>query len=302
MSEPAGARLTHATAATLAREGRETLERSGVPGAALDSEILLAHALGVDRASLHVRPARPVGPEEARVYIELIARRAERTPLQHLTGFQEFWSLRMRVTPAVLIPRPESELLVTAFLRIDDRPDPLVLDVGTGSGCLAIAVAREAPRARVHASDVSREALDLAARNAADHGLADRIRFHHGDLFAAFRGTGLEGRADFILSNPPYVAERDLPNLQPEVRDHEPRTALVAGADGLDVHRRIAAEAPPFLARDGHLIVEFGLGQEESVREIYGRPPLSPVGVEADLAGIPRVLVARAIAPAGNPR
>jgi release factor glutamine methyltransferase len=302
VSEPAESRLTGATVASLAREGREILERSGVAGAVPDSEILLAHALGVDRVSLHLRPARPVRPDEARVYLDLVARRADRTPLQHLTGFQEFWSLRMRVTPAVLIPRPESELLVETFLRINDRPDPLVLDIGTGSGCLAIAVASDVSRARVHAGDVSREALDVAARNAADHGLTDRIRFHHGDLFAAFRALGLEGRADFILSNPPYVAERDLPGLQPEVRDHEPRAALVAGADGLDVHRRIAAQAPAFLGRNGHLIVEFGLGQEPGLREIYGRTPLTVDGVEADLAGIPRVLVARAAAPADRPR
>jgi release factor glutamine methyltransferase len=298
VSDPAKARLTGPSVASLARAGREILERSGLAGAALDSEILLAHVLGVERVSLHLHPDRPVRPEDGRLYLDRVGRRAARTPLQHLTGFQEFWSLKIRVTPAVLIPRPESELLVTTFLRINDRPDALVLDVGTGSGCLAIAVAREAPRARVHASDISEEALGVAARNAAAHGVADRIHFHRGDLFEAFRGRGLEGRADFILSNPPYVPERDVPGLQPEVRDHEPRAALVAGAEGLDVHRRIAAEAAAFLKKTGHLIVEFGLGQEKELRETYIRPPLTVVGVEADLAGIPRVLVARAAAPA----
>lgn len=302
MSEPAGERLTGATVASLAREGRGILERSGFAGAVPDSEILLAHALGVERVSLHLNPASPVRPEKARAYLDLVARRAARTPLQHLTGFQEFWSLRFRVTPAVLIPRPESEILVTSLLRINERPDPLVLDVGTGSGCLAIALASEVPGARVHASDISHEALGVAARNAADHGVADRIRFHRGDLFEAFRSLGLEGSADFILSNPPYVAERDLPGLQPEVRDHEPRVALVAGPDGLDVHRRVASEAAAFLSPNGRLIVEFGLGQENSLREIYGRTPLTLVGVEADLVGIPRVLVARPVAPADLPR
>jgi len=225
----------------------------------------------------------------------LIARRASREPLQYLTGVQEFWSLAFRVTPAVLIPRPETEGIVAAFLSLRRSPSPLVLDIGTGSGCLAVVAAHETPGARVHASDISEEALAVARDNAAAHGVAGRLELRRGDLFAPHRGRGLEGRVDFILSNPPYLSEDELRRAQPEVRDFEPRAALLAGADGLDVHRRLAAEAADFLAAGGRLIAEIGLGQEGAARALYDRHPrLEVVAVESDLAGIPRVLVARA--------
>jgi release factor glutamine methyltransferase len=199
------------------------------------------------------------------------------------------------VTPAVLIPRPETELLVAAFLRLNRRPDPVVLDVGTGSGCVAIAVAREAPAARVLASDVSEEALAVARANAERHGVADRVEFRRGDLFAAFAGLGIEGRVDFILSNPPYIGEGELGGLQPEVRDHEPRAALVAGPDGLAVHRRIAAGAGRFLAPGGTLVVEIGAGQDGAIRALYSSAGgLEVAGFDRDLAGVPRACVIRA--------
>ena len=225
-----------------------------------------------------------------------MARRAARRPLQYLTGMQEFWSLTFRVTPAVLIPRPETEGLVEAFLRLNNVPDPVVLDIGTGSGCLAVAVAREVPGARVLAGDVSEEALCVARDNAAAHGVAARIVFRRGDLFAPFRGApGLEGAVDFILSNPPYVGDAQFAGLMPEVRDHEPRAALVAGPDALAVHRRLARECLEFLKPGGHLIAEMGLGQEAGLRTLYGRQPrLEVVAVRPDLAGIPRVLIVRA--------
>ncbi|HEU4403076.1 MAG TPA: peptide chain release factor N(5)-glutamine methyltransferase [Candidatus Polarisedimenticolia bacterium] len=285
--------------ASLAREGSAVLARAGIPTAALDAEILLAHILGVGRPHLHARPEEPVRPEDARRYAELLTRRAARVPLQYLTGVQEFWSLPFHVTPAVLIPRPETELLVEAFVRLNQRPDPMVIDVGTGSGCLAIAVAHEAPGALVHATDLSEEALGVARLNASDNDVAGRIAFYHGDLLAPLRGLGLEGRADFILSNPPYIAEADLPGLEPEVGRHEPRLSLTPGADPLLIHRRLAREAPPFLKPGGHLLVEIGRGQEEALPGIYGATPapgagrLEVIEVRPDLAGIPRLLVAR---------
>lgn len=229
---------------------------------------------------------------DAARYRELLDKRAGRVPLQHLTGTREFWSLPFHVSPEVLIPRPESEHLIEAFLRVNDRPDPLILDIGTGSGCLAVVAAREVPGALVHACDISEAALRIARLNASDNDVAGRIAFYHGDLFEPLRGRGLLGRVDVILCNPPYIAEKDLAALDPEVREHEPRVALTPGPDGLAVHRRLAAEAPEFLKPDGHLIVEFGLGQEDAVRAIYGAS-LEVVGVRRDLAGIPRVLVAR---------
>lgn len=199
------------------------------------------------------------------------------------------------MTPAVLIPRPETEGLVEAFLRLNREPDPVVLDIGTGSGCLAVVVAREVPGARVYASDVSEDALRVARDNAAVHGVASDIGFRRGDLFEPFRRTGLEGTVDFILTNPPYVGDAGLPGLMPEVRDHEPRTALTAGPDALAVHRRLMRECPDFLKPGGHLIAEIGLGQEAALRVLYaGQARLEPVAFQPDLAGIPRVLIARA--------
>jgi release factor glutamine methyltransferase len=248
----------------------------------------------VDRPRLHRDPGSAVpGDLEAR-YRALLLRRSRREPLQHLTGVQEFWSLRFRVTPAVLIPRPETEGIVEDFLRLRGRPDPLVVDVGTGSGCIAVVVARAAPGAGVHAVDASEEALAVARLNAADHGVADRITFHRGDLLRPIREAGLAGRLDFVLSNPPYVPEAEHARLAPEVRDHEPRAALVAGADGLAVHRRLADDAPACLRPGGRLIVEIGIGQEAPARALYGgRPDLEVLEVRPDLAGVPRILVAR---------
>jgi release factor glutamine methyltransferase len=235
-------------------------------------------------------------PAAAR-YRDLVARRAARQPLQYLTGIQEFWSLAFKVTPSVLIPRPETEGLIDAFLHLRETPDPVVLDIGTGSGCLAVTVAKEIPGARVFAVDLSEAALAVARENAAAHGIAARIDFRRGDLFEPFRGpgSGLAGRVDFILTNPPYLGDDEFPGLMPEVRDHEPRGALSAGPDPLAVHRRLARECVEFLKPGGHLIAEMGLGQEAALRALYGgKPGLEIAVVNRDLAGIPRVLIVRA--------
>jgi len=266
-----------------------------VAAPAADAEALLAHVLGFERAHLHAEPESAVRDEDAARFRDLVARRAARVPLQHLTGVQEFWSLRFQVGPAVLIPRPESELLIEAFLRLNRRPDPIVVDVGTGSGCLAIAVAHEARGALVHATDVSEEALMVARLNAASLDVAGRIAFYRGDLLEPLGGLGLEGQVDFILSNPPYIGEGELASLEPEVRDHDPRPALTPGPDALAIHRRLAAEAPPFLRPGGCLVVEMGAGQEAPLRRIYGGAGsgLDIVETIPDLAGIPRVLIGR---------
>jgi len=276
-------------------EGRATLEAAGVPEPARDAEVLLAHVLSVESARLHAHPETPVEPEAAGRYRALLARRSGREPLQYLTGVQEFWSLAFKVTPAVLIPRPETEGIVEAFLRLNRAPGPIVLDIGTGSGCLAVAVAREVPGARVFASDVSEEALSVARDNATSLGVSGQIRFRHGDLFEPHRASGLERAVDFILANPPYVSQDEPARLMPEVRDHEPRSALVAGPDGLAVHRRLARGATDFLKSGAHLIAEIGLGQDVALRDLYrDHARLDLVAIEPDLAGIPRVLIARA--------
>jgi len=210
---------------------------------------------------------------------------------------QEFWSLPFHVSPMVLIPRPESEVVVETVLRLAGRPDPLVVDVGTGSGCLAVALAHALPGALVHATDASEEALAVARLNAASNDVSGRIAFYHGDLLAPLASRGLEGRVDVLVSNPPYIREADLADLPPEVREHEPRAALVGGPDGLAVHRRLAREAPPFLGTGGLLVVEMGAGQDGELRVLYGPAAgLQVVEVAPDLAGIPRALAARRIA------
>jgi release factor glutamine methyltransferase len=283
------------TASALVDEASALLAKVGLVDAWRDAEVLLAHVLGVTRASLQARPDREVGPSDEGRFRSLVARRAAREPLQHLTGRQEFWSLPFRVTPAVLIPRPETEHLVEALLRLPLPSEPLLLDLGTGSGCLAVAAARERPGARVLATDISEEALVVARENAALNGVASRITFLAGDLFAPLEGRGLERALDAILSNPPYIGERDLADLPPEVRDHEPRLALSPGPDALAAHRRIASIAAAWLRPGGHLIVEIGFGQEDALRGVYGHAPGLEMGeVRPDLAGIPRVLTCRA--------
>jgi release factor glutamine methyltransferase len=270
------------------------LQRAGIATAARDAELLLGHVLGFEPAHLHARPEETTREEDGARYRHLIARRAAHEPLQYLTGVQEFWSLTFRVGPAVLIPRPESEGIVEAFLRVNTRPDPVVVDVGTGSGCLAVAVAHELSGALLHAIDASEAALSLARLNASNNDVAGRIAFYHGDLLEPLRGLGLEQRIDAVLSNPPYIARDDLAGLEPEVRDHEPLAALTPGPDPLAVHARLAREAPPFLRPGGHLVVEFGQGQEQALRALYrGTPGVEVLEIRPDLAGIPRILVAR---------
>jgi len=281
------------TAGALAREAERVLAAAGVADPVRDAAILLALAAGTSRERLHAHPESPVDAGARERYRELVARRAARVPLQHLTGVQEFWSLPFRVTPAVLIPRPETEHLIEALLRLPLPPQPVVVDLGTGSGCLAVVAARLLPDARVVATDISSEALAVARDNAARHGLGDRMRFLEGDLFAALDGSGLEGVVDLLITNPPYVPAADLDGLAPEVRDHEPAHALTPGPDGLALHRRIAAGAGGVLAPGGRLLAEIGFGQEAGARDLYAAAGLAVEAVHPDLAGIARVVQAR---------
>jgi release factor glutamine methyltransferase len=283
------------TAGALAREAEIALAAAGVADPVRDAETLLALASGLQRERLHAHPDEAVGDDARARFRALVARRAARAPLQHITGTQEFWSLTFRVTPAVLIPRPETEHLIETLLRLPLPPAPLVVDLGTGSGCLAVVTARVLPAARIVATDIAAGALDVARDNAARHGVAERIVFLEGDLFAALDGRGLEGGVDLLISNPPYIAASDLDGLAPEVRDHEPRQALTPGPDGLAVHRRIAAGAGRLLRPGGRLLAEIGFGQEEAARVLYAGGGLAIEAIRPDLAGIPRVLQARSI-------
>jgi release factor glutamine methyltransferase len=266
-------------------EGRRRLMASGLApaDAALDAEVLARHALGWDRATLLTRGADPPPRSFIEEFTAAVARRAAREPVAYITGHREFWGLDFEVTPDVLIPRPETELVVEAALALRERMRRgRILDVGTGSGCLAVALAAELPGARVAASDTSRAALALARRNAERHGVAARVSFLLADLL-----TGIRGPVDLLVSNPPYIPrDADLP---PEVAKFEPSAALFAGPDGLDALRRLIADAPPVLAPGGTFIVEFGFGQADSVRSMAHAAGWRHVEVRSDLQDIPRV-------------
>ncbi len=247
----------------------------------LDAELLVAHVLGASRPALAADPDRRLGPAEARQLEALAARRAAGEPLAYLTGWREFWSLELEVTPDVLVPRPETELLVEWTLQaVAGKAQPSVLDLGTGSGAIALAVARERADAAVTAVDSSAAALQVAHRNAARLGLG-RVQFVEGRWFGPARG----GRFDVIVSNPPYVAAGD-PALAKLT--YEPSSALVAGEDGLDALSAICTGAGPHLAAGGSLIVEHGASQGEAVRGLMTRVGLAGIETRRDLAGLER--------------
>jgi release factor glutamine methyltransferase len=258
----------------------------------LDTEVLLSHTLGCKRIELYTRYDEPATEEERTRFKELIRKRLEGCPVAYLVGRKEFFSLEFEVGPAVLIPRPDTETLVVEALRLArELPEPNVVDIGTGSGAIAVALARQHKAAKVSATDISPEALAVAQRNAARHGVAERIRFLHGDLFEPI---GAEERFDFILSNPPYIAREDLTKLPVGVRDYEPQLALDGGLGGYAVFDRLIHEAPRCLKPGGYLIVEIGAPQEGPTRQRLGAYPEYELGPTIkDGVGHPRVLRAR---------
>jgi release factor glutamine methyltransferase len=279
------------------RAGIARLEGRNVPCAALAAELLLMHVLGRDRAWLYAHPEYELSLEEAAAYEQLLARRTEGIPTQYLTGRQEFWGLEFEVGPGVLIPRPETEHVVEMALAwLGARRAELlrIADLGTGSGCIAIALARELPRAEIVATDISPAALDYARRNAERHGVSRRIQLIETNLLDACLGPGLPRNFfDLIVSNPPYVALSDAENLAREVREHEPAEALFAGPQGLDVYPALINQAEQLLCPKGILFVEIGYNGAEQVRSLLPAPLWSDLRVTRDLAGIERVISAR---------
>ena len=284
------------TIAEAIKEAAAALAAGGVPEPRREAQSLVAHAAARDRTYLITHPDGALDGEAASHLRAYAARRAAGEPLQYITGRQEFYGLDFEVTPDVLIPRPETELLVeTALGLIGPTPEPFVCDVGTGSGCVAVALLRERVDARAVGLDISAPALRVAARNAARHGVSDRLTLLESDCFGALdREASLAAtRFDAVVSNPPYVAEADLESLQREVREHEPRVALTPGGDGLSVIRRLLGEAPRRLKDGGHLIFEVGYGQAEEVERLTGARVWEPLGVRRDLQGIPRTVALR---------
>jgi len=269
------------------------LKAKGIESAKREAELLLAHVLGCKRVDLFVRFGEQPSEAERTKFRELIHRRVAGWPVAYLIGSREFYLLAFDVDPAVLIPRPDTETLVLEALnRLKPLTAPTVLDIGTGSGCIAISLAHQKKDARVTAIDVSPDALEVARRNATKHGVADRIAFLQGDLFAPIPPGST---FDLIVSNPPYIAQSEFPTLAPEVRDHEPRLALDGGPDGLAFYRRIAKDVGPFLKPGGSLLLEIGYTQEDAVRNLLVERPELEVGPTLkDAAGHPRVVSAKA--------
>jgi release factor glutamine methyltransferase len=268
-------------------------KKGPAPAAArLEAQILLAHVLKCKKVDLLVRYDEQPAEAERTAFRELIKRRVDAWPVAYLVGFREFYLLPFEVSPAVLIPRPDTETLVTEALGLLKRlPAPAVLDLATGSGCIAVSLAHQKKDARVTATDVSPDALDVAKRNAERNGVADRLDFRQGDLFAAVPAGAT---FDLVVSNPPYVTPGELAALAPDVRDHEPRLALDGGPDGLAFYRRIAAGVGPLLKPGGWLLLEIGATQDEAVRTILGERPELEVGKTAkDAGGLPRVVAAK---------
>lgn len=246
-------------------------------------------------ADILTHPERELSAEERKVFRRMVARRGvRREPLQYIVGEAEFFSRRFLVDRGVLIPRPETELLVEETMRrLSGWRHPVLADLGTGSGVLAVTLALELPGAEVHAVDISGDALAVASFNARRHGVSDRVYFYRGDLFSPLAAAGLTGKLDAVVSNPPYVGERELADLQPEVRWHEPREALVAPEDGLAFFRRMAESAPRFLRAGGWLLVEIGASQGEAVATLFGAAGFAGVEVVRDYSGRERIVAVR---------
>lgn len=292
----------------LLKQGIEQLRTANVPSYTLAAELLLLHVSAQNRTWLYSHPEEILSESVAESYFALLSRRSSGVPTQHLTGKQEFWGLEFEVTPDVLIPRPETEHLIEVSLdrlavreiragrhqRLTGENITLV-DIGTGSGCVAITLAKELPNATVYATDVSLTALKVARRNAAKHDLAERIQFVHSNLLEAFvlaTGANRLQLFDLIISNPPYVSLRDADSLPVEVRQHEPREALFGGEEGYELYGELIPQAADHLKPGGLLVLELGYNSLPAVEPLLDRSDWHNIAVTKDLAGIQRVISA----------
>jgi release factor glutamine methyltransferase len=292
------------------RDGIARLRDANVPSHTLAAELLLIHALGRDRTWLYSHPDAPIETATAEKYFALIGRRATGEPTQYLTGKQEFWGLEFEVNACVLIPRPETELVIeVALARLPRAPQvppragassaPLrIVDVGTGSGCIAVALATELPNAEIVATDISPTALEVARRNAARHGVADHIQFVTRDLLRGFYSSLGPSHSslffDLIVSNPPYLSRDQAETLPREVHDHEPHSALFGGPVGTEIYSRLVEQAASALLPGGILVLELGYNSASHVHSLLaGNPAWTDIATTNDLAGIPRVISAQ---------
>lgn len=270
--------------------GGAELTAAGIAEPLREANSLLQFAIARDHAFIIAHPEYDLSENEAELFNNSIARRANREPFQHITGRQEFYGLDFLVTPDVLIPRPETELIVERAIElIADLPSPRFLEVGVGSGCISVAILKNSPKAAALAVDISEPAIDIARRNAEMHAVNDRLQVLSSDVFAGLPTETF----DLIVSNPPYVALAEYADLQPEVRDHDPRMAVTDGSTGLTIIERIIAGAPKYLSSGGHLLIEIGHGQSERVSSLIDPTIWLSAEFIPDLQTIPRTLHTR---------
>jgi len=280
-------------------QGVRRLLGAGIDSARLDAELLLGCALGMSREELMIAATRKVSVAESDRYEDLLRRRLNREPLAYITGQQEFWSLGFLVSGDVLVPRPETETLVERALKhlaaINNHEAPRILELGTGSGAIAVALASELPQAEIVATEIAPAALQIARRNASRNGVSNAIRFLQGDLFTAL-DQELEKEFDLIVSNPPYIPRGEIVHLEAEVSRWEPRAALDGGVDGLDFYRRIIEEAPGYLRQGGAVAVEIGAAIGSLVLALFrNNPAYGDTRVYQDYSGRDRVVIARTL-------
>ncbi|MEQ1604025.1 MAG: peptide chain release factor N(5)-glutamine methyltransferase [Pyrinomonadaceae bacterium] len=279
---------TQAIADALAR-GATKLEASGIDDARREASSLMAFVLAKSSAFIFAHPEYELTTEELKAFDSVLERRAAREPFHYIVGKKEFYALEFAVAPGVLIPRPETELLVEEAINIlSELRNPRIFEIGVGSGCISISILHNIPLATAFGVDISEIALEIAAKNAEYHKVADRLTLQHGDVY-----QGVEGKFDLIVSNPPYIPDSDLALLQQEVRSFEPHSALFGGDDGLDIVRRIIADAPKFLEKGGHILIEIGFTQAARVIELYDDAIWCECGFIRDLQGIERIAKAR---------
>jgi len=287
------------------RTGIALLRDAEVSSFTLAAELLLLHAVGRNRSWLYAHPEERLSSEQQQYFLELIARRSAGEPVQHLTGHQEFWGLQFDVNPDVLIPRPETEHVIEVILdrlalrelrsgrpQVADGAGMFIADVGTGSGCIAVALAKDLPQARFFASDISPAVLTVARHNAERHGVSERIHFSHSNLLDTHVLGGQLQRFDAIVSNPPYIGTREAASLPREVLEHEPASALFGGEEGYELYGELIAQSAERLKPGGLLVLELGYNSLVAVQPLLTEPTWSYVAVTNDLSGIPRVIAA----------
>jgi release factor glutamine methyltransferase len=272
-------------------EATQSLREAGVPEPRRDAGTLLAHALGRDLTFIITHADDPIDDVSLKAFVVYVQRRAQGEPVQYITGRQQFFGLDFQVTPDVLIPRPETELLVEAGLDLlsESIASPFICDVGTGTGCIVVALLRSIPNARAVAIDISEAAVRVAVANAASHGVRERIDFVVSDSFSSLSAS--VPVFNLIVSNPPYVSTSAFKGLQREVRNHEPAIALTAGDDGLSIVRRLLNESPQYLKEDGYVLFEIGFDQGNTVRKMVDRGLWNFLDIKPDLQGIPRIVL-----------